>query len=647
MDSDKWTDSELERLEKRIAEQYEQAQKELGEKAQAYFKQYEERFKREELAMLTTSLTKDEVEELWVKLYGNNAGFERWFKTADHAYGQTETEAKLKFQRWEYAQLGRGQHWNDMRDQMAQRLTETNQIAAGYINGVLPSIYAANSNGVAAIAEKAAMKQGVQGVSFDLVDEYTVRNLMAESSAVRPYKPVNISIDESTKYSKNKLQNALLQGILQGDSIDEIADRFEAVTGMNKNAAIRNARTATTNARNAGKQDRFNDLKSKGCTFTKIWVATRDARTRSEHIEANGQEVDSDSTFDVGGEELMYPADPSASGWNRYNCRCTMRTGKIRFNSVVSDEVRNDSKYKNKLNLFELSASMKKRPDEYNHYTDAEKALIDYLINCTEGTILSDYDSDFVNAINGLAENCGNETALNLWNKMKDNVVIGGDALPSAGAFTDPIDKKIYFNKENDLVGDEYEKPYSGSIHEMFHVYDDLKTNANDNKMHSYLYDYNNGELFKTAKEEIEGWMIELDKQGRAEFADNINNADWLFKHKYITEDEHEEYKKSGILPDKELKYNENTANRKMEEYLFSIPQDQVYIISDVVQSIANDDLVVPYGHKQDYWDERRVCSEFGSNMYSGILTNPKAVDIVAAKLPKTSSKLFEIYETM
>lgn len=342
MDSDKWTDEALDRLEKRISEAYEEASKELGEKAKEYFLEYDERFKKEELAMLTSSLPKEEIEDRWLKLYGNTTRFENWFLTADHAYGATPEQAEQQFKAWEYAQLGRGQHWYDMRDQMAERLTETNKIAEGYINDVLPKVYITNSNGVAEIAKESAMAEGKTGIRFDLADEYTVRKLMMESSDVRPYKPVNISIDESTRWSKNKLQNALLQGILQGDSIDHIADRFQTVTNMNRASAIRNARTATTGAQSAGKQDRYDDLAKQGCIFSKIWVATEDERTREEHAEADGQEVDYDLPFDVGGEELMYPADPKGSGWNIYNCRCTMKTGKPRFTSILSDQGKED-----------------------------------------------------------------------------------------------------------------------------------------------------------------------------------------------------------------------------------------------------------------------------------------------------------------
>lgn len=340
MDADKWTDKELLRLEKRIRNEYEKASKEAGKKAQEYFSQYVERYERERLAYLTSFMDKEYVKQEWIRNYGNDMMFESWYKQANHAYGINKQTATYNFNRWQISQMGRGKRYEDLADQLAKRMTESALIAQGYINSVLPSVYVANYNYMAEIAERSAISQGYTGIKFDLIDEYTVRNLMVESSSVRPYKKINISIDEYSNYSKNKLQDELLQGVLLGESPYKIADRFEKVVGMRRSEAIRNARTAITNAQNAGKQDRFNDLASKGVIAQKKWVATNDDRTRPEHREVNGQIVDRNEPFEVGGEELMYPADPSASGWNRYNCRCTMKLCNIKFKSIMTDKQR-------------------------------------------------------------------------------------------------------------------------------------------------------------------------------------------------------------------------------------------------------------------------------------------------------------------
>lgn len=56
----------------------------------------------------------------------------------------------------------------------------------------------------------------------------------------------------------------------------------------------------------------------------KVWLSGLDGRVRAEHSDANGQTVLEGEKFIVGGEEMEYPGDPSASAWNVINCRCTV-----------------------------------------------------------------------------------------------------------------------------------------------------------------------------------------------------------------------------------------------------------------------------------------------------------------------------------
>ena len=63
-----------------------------------------------------------------------------------------------------------------------------------------------------------------------------------------------------------------------------------------------------------------------GIKVRKRWIAAKDNRTRHDHGFADGQTVDYDQPFDVGGYKLMFPGDPSGPGHEIYNCRCSMRT---------------------------------------------------------------------------------------------------------------------------------------------------------------------------------------------------------------------------------------------------------------------------------------------------------------------------------
>ena len=93
---------------------------------------------------------------------------------------------------------------------------------------------------------------------------------------------------------------------------------------MNRDSAIRAARTAVTGAQNAGRLESYRAAEEMGIKLQKQWMATLDNRTRHDHAAADGQTVEEDKPFIVGGYELMFPGDPKGPGHEIYNCRCTM-----------------------------------------------------------------------------------------------------------------------------------------------------------------------------------------------------------------------------------------------------------------------------------------------------------------------------------
>jgi uncharacterized protein with gpF-like domain len=119
--------------------------------------------------------------------------------------------------------------------------------------------------------------------------------------------------------------------------VNQIASELmDSVTTMSQTSAIRAARTGITEAENAGRMAGMQQLADKGAILEKRWIATHDARTRPEHAEADGQRVNQDEPFIVGGEKLMYPADDKlgASPFNVYNCRCSVAAEFIGFKKL-------------------------------------------------------------------------------------------------------------------------------------------------------------------------------------------------------------------------------------------------------------------------------------------------------------------------
>ncbi len=117
----------------------------------------------------------------------------------------------------------------------------------------------------------------------------------------------------------------MTSSILQGRSIKGIADDLQTrIPTMNRNSAIRAARTAATGAQNAGRMDSYAAAEKMGIKLKREWVATLDNRTRHSHAMLDGQQAAIDKPFKVDGHEIMFPGDTSAPGYLVYNCRCTL-----------------------------------------------------------------------------------------------------------------------------------------------------------------------------------------------------------------------------------------------------------------------------------------------------------------------------------
>lgn len=290
--ADEETSKMLAELQKRIEEVYETAWSEVGKTASDYF-----------------AILKDRYEEQY------------------KAYEEGKY-TKEQFEAWYLAQVGRGKRWEELRDQLAADLTRANEIAAAYINDTTPGIYSLNAN------YTAWEIYGSTGVDFTLVDANTIKELLMSDNLMLP--PSRVPIPVSEAWNSRQLTNALVSGILQGKSIGKIADEFERVVNMDRTSALRNARTATTGAQNAGRQDTYNRAVEMGIEMVKEWIATEDGRTRDSHAELDGVRVKVNEKFPNG---LEYPGDRSGRPEEVYNCRCTVRAVLPKYEDERASEI--------------------------------------------------------------------------------------------------------------------------------------------------------------------------------------------------------------------------------------------------------------------------------------------------------------------
>ena len=274
------TDKKLEQMEKRLSAIYSESQRDIQKKADEYF----DKFKKA-----------DEEKRKLVK-----------------AGKLTEEEYKT----WRQGKIMYGKRFTAMKEDIAKQLLNVNQTATAYINGELPEVYALNYN---ALAENV---DGVGGYSFTLVDRDTVKNLATTDKSLLPFRELDPAKD--IPWNMKKINSQVLQGIIQGESIPNISKRIMNVQEMNKDAAIRSARTIVTGAENKGRMDSYHRAEQDGIILEKEWLATTDSRTRDWHAELDGQTRPIDKPFENAIGKIMFPGDPTADSANVYNCRCSL-----------------------------------------------------------------------------------------------------------------------------------------------------------------------------------------------------------------------------------------------------------------------------------------------------------------------------------
>ena len=147
----------------------------------------------------------------------------------------------------------------------------------------------------------------------------------------RPPRDVNAAIERIVKTRATRLaglvadttvqimRSALAEGIAEGESIPKLAARVGLAMGgaASKKRAVVIARTETISA--------FNNATRELAVERDVadqfeWISTLDQRTRPDHADANGQTIDPDGLFDVGGEHLAFPGDPNGSPGNVIQC---------------------------------------------------------------------------------------------------------------------------------------------------------------------------------------------------------------------------------------------------------------------------------------------------------------------------------------
>lgn len=283
------TEKVLAEIEKRIAKEYSQAEEEVAEKLDKYMKRFEAKDKKKQKDLKAGLISQSEYDQ------------------------------------WKVGQIAMGRRWEELRQNLAEDFTHADQIARSITGDYMPEVYAINHNYGTYQIEKGTRIN----TNYTLYDAQTVERLADVNDDIIPVpgKKLSKAIKEgkAVRWNNQQIQSVMMQSILQGESIPNIAKRLSREVGeKDRKAAVRNARTLTTGVQNRGRVDSYKRAQKLGIDLEQQWVATLDGRTRHEHRLLDGQAAPVGGKFKVEGYEIEYPGDPTAPGHLIYNCRCTL-----------------------------------------------------------------------------------------------------------------------------------------------------------------------------------------------------------------------------------------------------------------------------------------------------------------------------------
>lgn len=296
----KETDRLLAKLEQRIQREYKQALKEAEKKWTDYLAAFDAQDKLEAAKLANGEITERE------------------------------------YQAWRIRHIAQGKQWEEMRNVIAQDYHNRNLIASKLANSAMADVYAVNANyGTYLIEHGGKIDTGFTLYNHDsaealLKKEWSINPETGRNSFLPPPKPGGKraleleglrTTNPDLLWNAKNIQSAMTQGILSGESMTKLAQRLAGVAQMDKNQAIRNARTLTTNVQSKGRMDSFDRATKLGVQLVDEWNAILDGKTRHSHRHMHGERKDHDSEepFSNG---CRWPGDPWGPPEEIYNCRC-------------------------------------------------------------------------------------------------------------------------------------------------------------------------------------------------------------------------------------------------------------------------------------------------------------------------------------
>lgn len=321
-----WTDEQIAALEVRIHEAYAQAANEMQDRLEGWLGDFDRDREGWEKAVKAGVRTKDE--------------YKNWLK--DMAMERTWQE--------------------NMINQLSYDAVNCDVLCRQMVNDEIPTAFAENANMQAYQISRAT---GMD-LSFTIYDRDTARALLTDPEI---YRQVNVSDDLA--WNRKKFASAMMQSVLQGESIPHTAKRLKGVFDMDARASVMVARTSMTYVEGLGKQNSMRRAQSMGIPIMQRWNALHDGRTRYEHRQMDGVTIPVGQKFNVDGYRMTGPGDPTAPARLVCNCRCNL-TPEVQYDGISPRIAINNDKFPDDVS-YEDWKSGKYRTDAEGNETEESK----------------------------------------------------------------------------------------------------------------------------------------------------------------------------------------------------------------------------------------------------------------------------------
>lgn len=231
-----------------------------------------------------------------------------------------EEITKPEFEDWCKKRILKAKQYKETIASLTNILVNTDVAAMAIISGKLPFVVAQSYNFAQSLGFAAADKAGLSIGTFQVYNAWSVQKIIKDNPRLLP--KVDIPLDK--QWNQDKINTAITHSIIHGDSIPKIARKLREVTNMDKNSAIRNARTSMTGAENLGRNESIKFMKKNGVPVQLMWSATHDSRTRDTHLLLDRTFQNEKGYFGEGILSVLirFPGDPLGQPQEIYNCRC-------------------------------------------------------------------------------------------------------------------------------------------------------------------------------------------------------------------------------------------------------------------------------------------------------------------------------------